>query len=335
VSHSAIAMPKNYLITGAAGFIGSNVAHALNSRGHNIIVCDRFRTGQKWKNLEGILIAEYVSPEEAIDWINAENRNIDGIIHMGAISATTENDVDKIILNNFKFSIDLWKAAVKFEFPFIYASSAATYGDGSNGFDDDESQSAQEKLKPLNPYGWSKLIYDRKVISERDYQKLIPPQWVGLKFFNVYGPNEHHKGEMRSVVNKVFPLVREHKEVSLFKSHRHDYVDGGQLRDFVYVKDCVKIIEWFLSNRLLSGIFNVGTGEPRSFHDLVNAVGQSLEINPKIKYVDMPEEIRNRYQYFTQANINKLRLNGYNQKFYTLEDGVKDYINCDLTKWYA
>lgn len=321
---------KTFLITGAAGFIGSNIAHALSDQGHNIIVCDRFRSGKKWLNLEGVLINEIVAPEQMIDWLHNEAKNIDAIIHMGAISATTETDVDKIILNNFRMSLDLWNVATKQEIPYIYASSAATYGDGSNGFKDDEDADALSKLKPLNPYGWSKLIFDRRVIADCDAKKKTPPQWAGLKFFNVYGQNEHHKGDMRSVINKVFPLVYSDKPISLFKSHRPDFEDGGQLRDFVYVNDCVKVIGWLLENPKISGIYNIGTSKPRSFADLVRGVGQALGKEPMIQYIDMPEQIRNSYQYYTQANIDKLRMAGYTEKFESLENGIDNYIKVDL-----
>lgn len=323
---------KVYLITGAAGFIGSNIAHSLSSQGHRIIVCDRFRSGDKWRNLEGVLISEIISPEKIIEWLDLEGNNVDGIIHMGAISATTETDVDKIILNNFRLSSDLWLVACRQQIPFIYASSAATYGDGSNGFFDNDSPSALAELRPLNPYGWSKLLFDRRIIYERDSKNYTPPQWAGLKFFNVYGPNEHHKGDMRSVVNKIFPHVYNNDIISLFRSHKAEYADGGQLRDFIYVKDCIKVINWLLINKNVSGIFNVGTGQPRSFLDLVNAVGIALEIRPKVEYIDMPPQIRNSYQYYTKAEMNKLVQNGYNESFYTLEDGISDYINTDLLR---
>jgi ADP-L-glycero-D-manno-heptose 6-epimerase len=330
LSDSTKQNPDTYLITGAAGFIGSNIAQALNLSGARIVVCDRFRAGKKWKNLEGVLIADYVAPDEVVDCVKAENRNIDGIIHMGAISATTETDVDKIILNNFKLSSDLWQCATKHQIPFIYASSAATYGDGSNGFDDDETASSLANLKPLNPYGWSKLLFDRRVIAERNAGYPTPPQWAGLKFFNVYGPNESHKGDMRSVINKIYPQVKNDKIISLFKSHRADYVDGGQLRDFVYVRDCVKIVLWLLKNKTVSGIFNVGTGEPRSFVDLVNGVAKALNKQAKIEFIDMPEQIRDSYQYYTKANISKLRHARYQENFYSLENGITDYIHSEL-----
>lgn len=325
---------RNYLITGAAGFIGSNIARLLSKKGHAIIVCDRFRSNQKWKNLEGVLIADYVAPEDVLNWLSSENKNVDAIIHMGAISATTETDVDKIIANNFKLSSDLWRLAAKFDLPFIYASSAATYGDGANGFDDNESLETFANLKPLNPYGWSKLIFDRRVLFEKNSNYPTPPQWVGLKFFNVYGPNEEHKGEMRSVINKIFPLILNDQPVSLFKSDRPEYIDGGQLRDFIYVEDCVNIINFFLENRSLSGIYNVGTGYPRSFNDIVNCVARSLNKKATIQYIDMPNNLRAKYQYYTRASIQKLINHGYAQKFFTLEEGVDDYMKHELDKVY-
>ena len=323
-------IPKAYLVTGAAGFIGSNISLTLSAMGHEVIVCDRFRDGRKWKNLQGARIAEIVPPEKVIDWIGAQADNLAGVIHMGAISATTETDVDKIILNNFRLSSDLWFASARFGLPFIYASSAATYGDGSSGFDDDEGAEAVSQLRPLNPYGWSKLLFDQRVIAEKGKNNHAPPQWAGLRFFNVYGPNEHHKGDMRSVVNKIFPEVNAGRPVTLFKSHRAEYADGGQLRDFVYVDDCVKIIMWLLENKSVSGLFNIGTSTPRSFADLVRGVGLALNKEPKIDYVDMPEQIRNSYQYFTKANIRKLRDAGYAEPFHSLEDGIADYIRRDL-----
>lgn len=321
---------KTYLITGAAGFIGSNIAQSLNSNGHNVIICDRFRSGSKWRNLQAVLISDVIPPENISEWIKLEGKNLDGIIHMGAISATTETDVDKIIINNFKLSSDLWRSACIHGLPFIYASSAATYGNGDKGFLDNESASAQAQLRPLNPYGWSKLIFDRYIISEKDKKNCTPPQWVGLKFFNVYGPNEHHKGEMRSVINKMFPKVYNNEVISLFRSHKAEYIDGGQLRDFIYVKDCLKVINWFLNNNQISGIFNVGTGKPRSFNDLIAAVGRVLNKKPKIEYVDMPSQIRNSYQYYTKAEMDKISQCGYVEAFHSLEDGVEDYIICDL-----
>jgi ADP-L-glycero-D-manno-heptose 6-epimerase len=275
-------------------------------------------------------IFDIVAPENIEFWLSQNAGKLDGVIHMGAISATTERDVDKIIENNFRLSILLWNTAIKFNFPFIYASSAATYGSGECGFIDSEELEDLARLRPLNPYGWSKLIFDRRVIFDVKVNNKHPSQWAGLKFFNVYGPNERHKGDMRSVINKIHPQVKAGESISLFKSHRADYRDGEQLRDFVYVRDCAKIIIWLLESGSVSGIFNVGTGTPRSFNDLVKALGGSLGKNPEIKYIDMPEAIRNSYQYFTQADNSKLKKAGYADEFYSLEAGVDDYVKTDL-----
>ena len=321
-----------YLITGGAGFIGSNIAKALSLQGERVIICDRFGSENKWRNLIGTTIYDVIPPEDLTVWLKTNAKNIDGIIHMGAISATTEKDVDKIIRINFLLSCELWNASAKYGLPFIYASSAATYGNGHNGFDDIQTPEALSRLLPLNPYGWSKLIFDQRVISDAMTNKSLPPQWVGLKFFNVYGPNEHHKGDMRSIINKTFPLVSNNQQISLFKSHNPNYLNGEQLRDFIYVKDCTKIITWILNTSSISGIFNIGTGQPRSFNELIHALAKKLEKNPNIQYIDIPTQIRDSYQYYTKANINKLRRAGYKASFYTLEEGIEDYITCDLSK---
>ena len=323
---------STYLVTGAAGFIGSNVAIALHALGAKIVVADRFRNGDKWRNLSGIALHEIVMPEKLSSWLDQNGATLSGIVHMGAISATTERDVDKIVENNFTLSLNLWAAAAKYSLPFIYASSAATYGDGTQGFVDSENDSDLAALSPLNPYGWSKLIVDRRLLSDARADRVTPPQWAGLKFFNVYGPNEHHKGDMRSVINKIYPLVEQNKKISLFKSHSPKYEHGGQLRDFIYVKDCVKIILWLLDHPKVSGIFNVGTGTPRSFKDLAIGLGDVLGKSPEIEYIDMPLEIRDRYQYYTCADMRKLRQAGYEEDFYSLEAGIEDYVNCDLRR---
>ncbi len=323
---------KSYLITGGAGFIGSNIASRLYSLGANIIISDRFRSGDKWKNLQGIAIKDIVQPPFLTEWLKTNASSLSGIIHMGAISATTERDVDKIIENNFHLSAHLWKISAENNLPFIYASSAATYGDGENGFDDSQSLEAQSRLLPLNPYGWSKLLVDKRILSEIEQGKIHPPQWAGLKFFNVYGPNEDHKGDMRSVINKIYPLVNSGREISLFKSYKSQYTDGGQLRDFIYVNDCVKVILWLLENRHISGLFNVGTGKPRSFIDLVSALDKVMHKNSNIKFIDMPQDIRDRYQYYTCADMSKLRQAGFSAEFSTLEDGVEDYVKSYLSQ---
>jgi ADP-L-glycero-D-manno-heptose 6-epimerase len=245
---------------------------------------------------------------------------------MGAISSTTETDVDRFVANNIRLTLDLWEWCAANSTPFIYASSAATYGDGSAGFNDDQSPAALAALRPLNAYGWSKLVVDRRFAADVVHGRPIPPRWAGLKFFNVYGPNEAHKGSMQSVLSKIYPVVQAGGTVQLFRSHRPGYADGGQLRDFVYVKDCVAVVSWLLQNSTVSGLFNVGTGVARSFLDLVNAVGTAIGRSPNVRFVDTPAELRDKYQYFTQANMSKLRAAGFEHPFHSLEEGVCNYV---------
>ncbi|MDH5489513.1 MAG: ADP-glyceromanno-heptose 6-epimerase [Rhodospirillaceae bacterium] len=317
-----------YVVTGGAGFIGSNIVAALEKRGdEKIAVIDRLRDGDKWKNLAKRELCDIVHPDDTLDFLEDNSTNIKAVFHMGAISATTEKNVDLIIENNFQLSLDLWKWCTAHQTRFIYASSAATYGDGENGFDDDIAIDVLAKLQPLNPYGWSKHLFDRRVARMTSAGDAHPPQWAGLKFFNVYGPNEYHKGPMRSVVNKLYPDAVAGKEAQLFKSHHPDYSDGGQMRDFIYVDDCVDVMMWLLDNEKISGLFNVGTGKSRSFRDLTIAVFEALGKKPKIKFIPTPVEIRDKYQYFTQANTLNLRKAGYKKEFTELEDGIRSYVN--------
>jgi len=320
-----------YLVTGGAGFIGSNIADALAARGDDVVICDRLRNGNKWHNIRRTRLYDIVHPDNIDAWLDGNAKKLTAIIHMGAISATTETDVDKLVHNNIALSLKLWQFAAEHAIPLIYASSAATYGDGAQGFVDDQSPDALAQLRPLNAYGWSKLFADKRFVDDVLAGRPTPPQWAGLKFFNVYGPNESHKGDMRSVINKVYPKVVAGDVVQLFKSHDPRYQDGGQLRDFVYVKDCVRIILWLLDNRHVSGIFNVGTGKARTFHDLVHAVGKAVGKAPNIEFIDMPLQIRDRYQYFTEADMRKVAAAGYNALPTSLEDGVLDYVQCDLS----
>jgi ADP-L-glycero-D-manno-heptose 6-epimerase len=247
---------------------------------------------------------------------------------MGAISATTEKDADLIVETNIVLSRRLWKWCGKNQVKFIYASSAATYGDGEQGFKDSQAIEELARLKPLNAYGWSKHVFDRRVARVlKNKNEPVPPQWAGLKFFNVYGPNEYHKDDMMSVICKLYPQVMAGAAAKLFKSHKPQYENGGQLRDFVYVKDCVSVVLWLLENEKVSGLFNVGTGEARSFKDLAEATFKAAGREPKISYIDMPEGLREKYQYFTQANMDKLKAAGYNKPFTTLEAGIKDYVS--------
>jgi ADP-L-glycero-D-manno-heptose 6-epimerase len=320
------------LVTGGAGFIGSNIVAALCERGEAVVVCDRLRTGDKWRNLAKRELADVVAPEFLSGWLAARGSEVSTVIHMGAISSTTETDADLIIDVNFRLSDMLWRWCSLENARFIYASSAATYGDGGQGFDDDGSSEALARLRPLNTYGWSKLLFDRKVTRSVSAGEAAPPQWVGLKFFNVYGPNEYHKGGMQSVVAQKYPLAADGRPVTLFKSHHPDYPDGGQRRDFIWVDDCVDVVMWLLDHPEVSGIFNLGTGVDRSFDDLAIALCEGVGVSPRIHYIDMPEAIRPKYQYFTRAEMGRLRQVGYDRPFTSLEEGVGSYVREYLMK---
>lgn len=315
------------IVTGGAGFIGSNIAKHLSDRGEHVVINDTFGEDERWQNLKHTQLEDIVAPDELFEFLKTHEEEITAVIHMGAISATTETDVDLIIDNNFKLSKDLFDWCAHYQKRFIYASSAATYGDGSKGFEDQDDLKELKKFTPLNAYAWSKHAFDRYVIAQRDAGNLLPSQWVGLKFFNVYGPNEYHKGTMLSVAWQVYQQIKDGTSPArLFRSHHKDYAHGGQLRDFIYVKDCVTVIEWLLEKATVSGIFNVGTGQARSFKDLATACFKALGQQPRIDYVDMPERLRDRYQYYTQASMGKLQAAGFNHKMTSLEDGVRDYL---------
>jgi ADP-L-glycero-D-manno-heptose 6-epimerase len=273
-----------------------------------------------------------VNPEGLEVWLAANGASLDAVVHMGAISSTTERDADLITEVNFRLSLYLWRWCAAHGVPLVYASSAATYGDGSQGFDDDPSREALARLLPLNAYGWSKHLFDRRVFRALDEGEPAPPQWAGLKFFNVYGPNEYHKGGMQSVVAQKLPLAVSGQPVTLFKSYRPDVPDGGQRRDFVFVGDCVDVVLWLLDNPRVNGLFNLGTGTDRSFEALAKAVFAALEAAPKISYIEMPESIRGQYQYFTRARMDRLCAAGYDRPFTTLEDGVRTYVQEYLLK---
>jgi ADP-L-glycero-D-manno-heptose 6-epimerase len=270
-----------------------------------------------------------VSPEEVLDFIHREWRRIAAVVHMGAISATTETDVDAIVANNIKLSQTLWDVCASRQRPFIYASSAATYGNGEQGFVDDNNAAAILKLKPMNAYGWSKRAFDLYAVRQ-DARGFAPPRWSGLRFFNVYGPNEQHKGGQKSVVAHMFPQAQANGEVTLFKSHHPDYPDGGQKRDFIYVRDCADVAAWLLETDQGAGIINVGAGRARTFADLADAMFKAMKQKPKIIYVDTPDAIRATYQYFTEADLTRLRGLGYSKQFTPLETGVSDYVKSYL-----
>lgn len=317
-----------WIVTGGAGFIGSNVVAALEQRGDApVVVCDRLRRGGKWKNVAKRGLADLVHPDDLFEYLQRTHADVRGVIHMGAITATTETDADLTVAVNVHLSKRLWTWCAERRVPFIYASSAATYGDGALGFEDDADPAALARLRPMNVYGWSKHVFDRWVMDRVRAGAARPPQWAGLKFFNVYGPNEYHKGEQASVVSKFYPTVRDGQPVRLFKSHRPDYPDGGQRRDFVWVGDCVDVVMWLLDTPAVSGLFNCGTGAARTFDDLAAAVFRALGREPDITYTPMPEDIREHYQYFTEASLRRLRAAGYTRPFTSLEDGVGAYVN--------
>lgn len=318
------------LVTGAAGFIGSCMAGYLNRKGyHNIIIVDEFDDENKRPNYEDKKIIARVDRNELFEWLNDHPMKIDFVFHLGARTDTTEFDYAILEKLNVDFSKKIWNYCIEKNIPLVYASSAATYGGGELGYKDDHK--LPYKLRPLNPYGKSKNEFDKWVLEESQKskvksQKSIPPNWYGLKFFNVYGPNEYHKSRMASVIFHSFNQIKSSGKVKLFRSHKPDYKDGEQLRDFVYVKDVVDICYWLMNEKPASGLYNLGTGKARTFKDLVTAIFKSLDKEPVIEFIDTPLDIRDKYQYFTEADINKLREVGYKEDFYSLEEGVETYV---------
>lgn len=314
------------LVTGGAGFIGSNIVARLCADGHDVAVADRLGKDNKWRNISKRPLMDLIAPEATLDWIAHHAGDLSGVVHMGAISATTETDVDLIIAQNYHLSCSLWTLCAQHGLPFVYASSAATYGDGTQGFDDDASPQALAALRPMNPYGWSKLLFDQFTARQVARSLPRPPQHVGLRFFNVYGPNEYHKGSMQSVIAHMFPAASTGNPVTLFRSHNPAWPDGGQKRDFIHVADCTDVVAWLLAHPDVSGLFNVGTGKARSFNDLAHALFTALGRKAEILFTDTPEAIRDRYQYFTQARMDRLRQAGYTRPFTELEAGTADYV---------
>jgi len=313
------------LVTGGAGFIGSNVVAALNDAGRaDVVVSDLLGQDGKWRNLAKRQLADFVPPSELMGWL--KGGKLDAVIHLGAISETTATDGDLVIETNFRFSLRLLDWCTATATPFIYASSAATYGDGVQGFADDPSLPALRSLRPMNLYGWSKQLFDLAVAERVKRGDRLPPQCVGLKFFNVFGPNEYHKGTMASVLARRFDDIKAGRPVQLFKSYRAGIADGDQRRDFIYVDDVVRVMMWLLATPSVSGLFNVGTGKARSFKDLILSAYAALGSKPNIQYTDMPEAIRDSYQYFTQGEVDRLRGAGYNGGFTALEDAVALYV---------
>ncbi|MCB9965094.1 MAG: ADP-glyceromanno-heptose 6-epimerase [Rhodospirillales bacterium] len=325
------------IVTGGAGFIGSNLLAELEARTHeDLVVCDRLGTDDKWRNISKRTLRDIVAPENLFAYLEEHAAEVKVVFHLGAIASSTEMNADMIVENNFTLSRLLWKWCAEHEVRFIYGSTFSTYGNGECGFNDDETMEGVGKLKPLNPYGWSKHLFDKRVISlvngPQKGKEKVPPQWVGLKFFNVYGPNEYHKGDQRSVLCKLYPQVVAGASARLFKSHHQDYEDGGQLRDFIWIGDCVDVMMWFYENPTKNGLFNLGTGKARSFKDLAIATFAAAGLEPKITYIEMPQELRAKYQYFTEANMEKLRSVGYTKDFKNLEDGVREYVSKYLSQ---
>ena len=322
---------QTIIVTGAAGFIGSCMVEYLNEQGYeNLILVDDFGVEAKRKNWENKKFIQIVERHFLFDWLNTKAPKIDAVIHLGARTDTTEFNYEVHRELNYNYSVHLWKYCTSNNIPFIYASSAATYGDGALGYNDNHE--VIEKLQPLNPYGVSKNEFDKWAVQQPNQ----PPFWAGLKFFNVYGPNEYHKGRMASVIWHSFNQIKKDGIVKLFKSHKEGFKDGQQLRDFVYVKDVVKVIFWMFktiqqsnssaTQQLNNGLYNLGTGTARSFEDLVKATFAGLDKTSNIEYIDMPLDIRDKYQYFTEANMQKLKNAGYTNEFYSLENGVDDYV---------
>jgi len=313
------------VVTGGAGFIGSCLIKALNDQGHeDILVVDAFDRIEKIRNLGDKKVRGLKHRDDFLKWLKLLGQDVQIIYHLGARTDTTEKSQQIFDQLNLEYSKSIWEAAARHRIPLIYASSAATYGDGAFGYRDDHS--LVPKFNPLNPYGHSKNDFDLWVLQQKD----APPQWYGLKFFNVYGPNEYHKGRMASVVWHTFNQIKETGGMKLFRSHREDVADGEQSRDFIYIRDLLKLIFFFRDESCASGLYNCGTGKARSFHDLAAAVFSAQEMSPKISFIDTPADIRGTYQYFTEADMTKVREAGFGDSFYSLEQGIADYVKSFL-----
>ena len=326
---------KIILLTGAAGFIGSYLLGYLNKHGYkNIIIVDNFSEEDKWFNFDSKEFTQKVERENLFDWLKEAERKIDFVFHLGARTDTTEFDYSIHERLNVEYSKNIWNYCTKKNIPLVYASSAATYGNGEFGYKDNHD--IVEKLQPLNPYGISKNEFDKWALRQaQGKQNLQPPFWAGLKFFNVYGPNEYHKNRMASVIFHSFNQIKATEKVKLFKSYKPEFKDGEQLRDFIYVEDVAAVCYWLMDNHITSGLYNLGTGKAKTFEDLVKATFAGMGKEPVIEYIDMPEDIREKYQYFTEADMNKLKNAGYTKEFYSLENGVADYVkNYLLRKKY-
>ncbi|MBK7110173.1 MAG: ADP-glyceromanno-heptose 6-epimerase [Bacteroidetes bacterium] len=309
------------VITGAAGFIGSCLAAELNAGGENaLVLVDDFSSEEKIKNMDGKHFKHCIEREKFIEWFADNADEISLVLHIGARTDTTEFNKELLFALNTQYTKEIWKICTQHAIPLIYASSAATYGAGELGYNDDHKLIPQ--LQPLNPYGESKNAFDIWALQ----QEKTPPKWIGLKFFNVYGPNEYHKSRMASVIMHAYNQIQENGKVKLFRSHKEAFNDGEQLRDFIYVKDVVQVISWMCNHDLPNGIYNLGTGNARTFYDLAKATANAMEIPLEVDWINIPEDIRNTYQYFTEATMQKLKDAGYNSNFYSLEEGITDYV---------
>jgi ADP-L-glycero-D-manno-heptose 6-epimerase len=318
------------LVTGGAGFIGSNLVASLNERGVSDVAVNDHFDNAKMKNLAKRKVSELVQPADLLHWL--KGRKLDSMLHMGAISSTTATDEREVMSANYDLPMQLVAWCTKTKTPLIYASSAATYGDGSQGFDDNNEPEELAKLAPLNLYGRSKVRFDLDLVKRARAGDAMPPQWAGLKFFNVFGPNEYHKGDMQSVLAKVFPQAKKGAPVRLFKSDRSGVADGEQSRDFIYVLDAAKIVMWLLDHPQVSGIYNVGTGKARSFRDMMTAMLKAMGRQPEIEYIDMPKQLAGKYQYWTEARMERLKQAGYDTPVQSLEASVADYVKNYLDK---
>ncbi len=319
------------IVTGGAGFIGSNLVAGLEAAGEtDIVICDRLLDGSKWRNIAKRLPRDIILPEALEGFIAAHAGSITAIFHLGANSSTTATDGDQIIEANFRLSVMLWQACARHGIALFYASSAATYGDGSAGFVDSNNLADLRQLRPLNLYGWSKWLFDGWVLTRLARGEPAPPVWAGMRFFNVYGPNEYHKGAMQSLVAKIVAAHQPGEAVTLFRSYRPDFADGWQLRDFIWIDDVVAVMLWLRAAGVSGGIVNLGTGVARSFFDLASAAIRACGEAPRIEFADMPEDIRPAYQYYTRADVGRLRGLGYQDPFTTLEQGVTQYVETFL-----
>lgn len=321
-----------YLITGGAGFIGSNIVALLDQNNDGIVICDRLGVdGRKWRNIAKRRLSDFVFPEDVIHYLESNGDRIHGVVHMGAVTSTVAADVDDLVRNNFKLTMKLWNLCARKRIPFVYASSASTYGDGSQGFIDGSDEEYLSHLLPLNPYGWTKHLFDRWAVRAANSGDPAPPRWIGLKFFNVYGPNEYHKGKQQSIAAKMHAQIRERGCVTLFRSENPAYRDGEQLRDFVWVDDCALAALWALkSSSAASGLYNLGSGVARSFLDHAKIMFALMGVDPQIDFIELPKALTGRYQYFTCAQMDNLYRQGFHQPVTSLEEGLKNYVNTYL-----